>query len=66
MMLERSNPAVDEVLAFMRKNRIKSDDLAKYGGVELKSIDPAIAGKARCVERCWELMARLGVNGSQV
>ena len=58
--------AVAEVLEFMRKRRLKLNDLIDIGGEDLRSPDKGRAGKARCVEKTWELMARLGVKYADI
>jgi hypothetical protein len=55
--------AVSEVADFMRKRRLRLDDLINVGGEEiLESTDTKRAEKARRVSSCWDLMARLGVK----
>jgi hypothetical protein len=54
--------AVDQVLELMHLLRLSTDDLIEFGGEDLKSPNPARAGKARCVEKTWALMARVGVG----
>jgi hypothetical protein len=54
--------AVAEVREYMRQRRLAVADLVEIGGEDLRSSNPALAGKARLVERCWALMARLGVK----
>jgi hypothetical protein len=49
--------AVAEVVAFMRKRKIALSDLVRFGGQDVRS-----SAKARCVEKAWSLMARLGVS----
>ena len=58
--------AVAEVADFMRKKKLTLDDLTNIGGEDLKSSDKGRAGKARCVEKTWELMARLGVKFADI
>jgi hypothetical protein len=53
---------VAEMCEFMRLKKLTPDDLIWIGGEDLRSPDPQRAGKARCVEKCWSLMARLGVK----
>jgi hypothetical protein len=53
---------IDQVCDFMRRHRLSLDDLIDIGGEDLCSSDPGRTGKARCVEKCWGLMARLGVK----
>jgi hypothetical protein len=54
--------AAAQVAEFMHKKNLTLDDLINFGGAELKSSNQTVAGKARCVESCWALMARLGVQ----
>jgi hypothetical protein len=54
--------AVGQVGEYMRKHRLSLADLIDVGGEDLRSADPGVAGKARAVSRCWELMARLQVT----
>jgi hypothetical protein len=58
---ERARPAqaVAEIFDFMRKQRLALEDLVECGGAELKSSNPKTREKARHVEKCWALMARL-------
>lgn len=64
--LARSKPpsreALEQIAAFMSKHKLGEDDLVNYGGAELKSPNQRIQRRARSVEKCWELMARLGVK----
>jgi hypothetical protein len=53
---------VDHVLELVRRLGLSPADLTAYGAEDLRSANPARAGKARCVEKCWALMARLGVK----
>jgi hypothetical protein len=53
---------VEQVHEFMRQRELSLDDLVEIGGEDLRAPDPGLAGKARCVEKCWEMMARLGVK----
>ena len=46
----------------MQQHKLTDDDLVNYGGIELGSPNQRIANRARRVEECWELMARLGVQ----
>src|SRR5262245_2360037 len=55
---------IEQVLALMSRLKISLENLVEVGGEDLKSSDPGRAGKARCVERGWALMARLGVKHS--
>jgi hypothetical protein len=53
---------VEQVREFMGRRDLSLDDLIDIGGEDLRSLDPGLAGKARCVERCWELMAKHAVK----
>ena len=53
--------ATAQVSEFMRKRKITLDDLANFGGKDLKSSDTSRVEKARHVEKTWALMARLGL-----
>jgi hypothetical protein len=50
------NAAAAEVFAHMRKNKLALANLIEIGGEDLKS------PKVRHVERCWALIARLGIT----
>jgi hypothetical protein len=54
--------AVGQVHEYMRKHKLSLADLIDVGGEDLRSADPGLAGKARAVSRCWELMARVRVT----
>jgi hypothetical protein len=54
--------AVDHVREFMRRHRLSLDDLVEIGGQDFHSPDSKRVEKARRVERCWALMAQLGVK----
>jgi hypothetical protein len=54
--------AAEQVFALLHRYRLTVEELTEIGGADLKSPDPARAGKARCVEKAWALMARLGVK----
>jgi hypothetical protein len=54
--------AVAQTVAFLNKRKVVLDDLIGVGGEDLKSADPRRAEKARHVEKCWSLMAKLGVK----
>jgi hypothetical protein len=60
MPVDRKSPAVTQVLEFMRKHRLSAADLVEIGGEDLRS--PRTRAKARDVELCWELIARLGLK----
>ena len=51
---------VQKVKVFMTASKLALDDLTEYGGQDLR--DTSRRKKARAVEMCWELMARLGVK----
>jgi hypothetical protein len=63
---------LEQVLELMRRFRVTPDDLVEAGGQDLpsKGFAPPAPGtpegrraeKAHRVERCWALMARLGVT----
>src|SRR5258708_38536563 len=53
---------VGAVRTFMRKHALVLADLTGVGGKDLNSPDPDIAQEARSVEKCWELMAKLGLK----
>jgi hypothetical protein len=40
----------------------RSNDLIQIGGEDLKALNPKRVEKARRVEKCWSLMARLSVK----
>jgi hypothetical protein len=52
--------AARQVYEFMERHRLTVADLTEYGGEDLRI--PRRKAKARQVERCWELMASLGVK----
>ena len=58
----RHAQAVGEILALMSKCGLALDDLIRIGGEDLKSSNPKRSEKARRVEKCWSLMARLSVR----
>jgi hypothetical protein len=61
--MQREHDAhVEDVRDFVRRMKLDCGDLIGIGGDDLASANPARAGKARAVERCWALMARLGVK----
>jgi hypothetical protein len=59
---QKPRQAVVEILDFMRKHGLALDDLIQIGGEDLQSANPKRAEKARRVEKCWSLMARLSVR----
>ena len=54
--LERAG-RIAQVRDHMREKKLTQEDLL-IGGEDLRSPDPKVSGKARAVERAWELMAR--------
>jgi hypothetical protein len=58
----RQAQAVVEILDYMRKNRLALDDLIQIGGEDFSSASQKRIEKARRVEKCWSLMARLSVK----
>ena len=56
----RTNLAVADVFAFMAKQGLTLSDLLSVDGV--KSSNPKQVEKARRVEKCWSLMAKLGAK----
>ena len=61
--------AVAEVFEFMRRRHLVLADLTEYGGEDFPNpelpervSDPARVKNARAVERCWELIAQLGLT----
>jgi len=59
---QKPRQAVVEILDFMHKRGLSLDDLIEVGGEDLKSSNPKRVEKARHVEKCWALMARLSVR----
>jgi hypothetical protein len=59
---QKPRQAVVEILDFMRRNRFVLDDLIQVGGEDFGSASPKRIEKARRVEKCWGLMARLSVK----
>jgi hypothetical protein len=60
--IESKSQAVNQVLDFMHQRRLSPDDLINLGGAELKSKSAAIRAKANSVDKCWSLMASLGIK----
>ena len=58
----RQAQAVVEILDFMRKHHLALVDLIEIGGEGLKSANTKKVEKAKRVEKCWSLMARLSVR----
>ena len=61
-VLQKPRQAVVEIFDFMRKSGLALQDLIEIGGAELKSSNPKTREKARRLEKCWSLMAKLGVK----
>ena len=59
---QKPRQAVVEILDFMRRNRLALNDLIEISGEDFGSASPKRIEKARCVEKCWSLMARLSVK----
>jgi len=59
---QKPRQAIVETLDFMRRNRLVLDDLIQVGGEDFGSASPKRIEKARRVEKCWGLMARLSVK----
>ena len=59
---QKPRQAVVEILDFMRKHGLTLSDLIEIGGEDLKASNPKRKEKARRVEKCWSLMARLSVK----
>ena len=57
---------IEPVLEFMRRHRLGLDDLTDIGGEDLKSPIPTQRAMAARVSRCWELIARKGVNFAEL
>jgi hypothetical protein len=58
---QKPSAAVVEILDFMRTRGLTLDDLIQIGGEDFRST-PTRIEKARRVEKCWSLMARLSVK----
>ncbi len=58
--------AVAEIFAFMARCGLDLDDLITVAGGDLSSTNPRRVEKARRVEKCWSLMARLSVKYSDL
>ena len=61
-ILQKPRQAVVEILDFMRKHGLALDDLIQIGGEDFRSSSLTRREKARRVEKCWSLMARLSVK----
>jgi hypothetical protein len=59
---QRPRQAVVEIFDFMRKRGLTLNDLIQIGGEDFRSPSPMRREKARRVEKCWSLMARLSVK----
>ena len=59
---QKPRQAVVEILDFMRKRGLTLNDLIQIGGEDFTSPSPMRKEKARRVEKCWSLMARLSVK----
>jgi hypothetical protein len=53
---------LNEVLAYMRRHRLKPDDLTSYDARDFRDRDPLIRATAGAVSRTWGHMARLRVT----
>jgi hypothetical protein len=53
---------VDQIHAFMRQRGLSLGDLTEIGGEDLRSSNSRRVEKARRIERCWALMAQIGVK----
>jgi hypothetical protein len=56
---------VQEVLEFLERYRLTPQDLVEIGGEDLRP-GSKLRGKAHRVEKCWEMMARLGVKHAEI
>jgi hypothetical protein len=54
--------AIEQIVEFMRAKKLTAGDLIEIGGEDLRSSSPTRSEKAHRVEKCWALMARLGVK----
>ena len=54
--------AVAEVFTFVKKRGLTLEDLIEISGEDLKSPNPKKVEKAKRVEKCWSLMAKLDVK----
>jgi hypothetical protein len=59
---QKPRQAVVETLDFMRRNRLALNDLIEISGEDFGSASPKRIERARRVEKCWSLMARLSVK----
>jgi hypothetical protein len=62
--IETRTHAIDQVSEFLdQRPRLSVEDLIEIGGEDLrKSVPAKLRAKALRVERCWSLMASLGVK----
>jgi hypothetical protein len=54
--------ATAEVRSFMHRRKITTADLIEVGGEDLSSPNFSKVERARHVEQCWQMMARLAVS----
>ena len=68
MLKAAAKRAVEQVREFMHQRRLALVDLTAYGGEDLplpnseRVCNPGRLKKARAVERCWELIAKIGLT----
>jgi hypothetical protein len=55
-------PGLAQVFDFTAKTGLGLADLIEVGGEDLESSNPRKVEKAKRVEKCWSLMAKLGVK----
>ena len=65
-MRTRQAPGLVEVFDFMTKKGLALADLIEASGDDLKSTNPRKVEKTKRVEKCWALMAKLGVKFADV
>jgi hypothetical protein len=63
-IIER-NRAVQQVLDLLDRYDLTPQDLIKIGGEDLRP-GSKLRSRARRVEKCWEMMARLGVKHTDI
>jgi hypothetical protein len=63
-IIERDSP-VQQVREFLDRYRLTPQDLIDIGGEDLRP-GSKLRGKAHSVEKCWALMARLGVKHADI
>jgi hypothetical protein len=61
-MIGKPRAQIIEIIDLMQKHGLDLDDLIQTGGEDFRSPSPKRIEKARRVEKCWSLMARLSVN----